>query len=1040
MPSWKTPTPAQIERTVALLAHPVNQARFFEGLQNPQWLAPLNARGFFTNPPGLEGAPSLAPWPASSYLARMASQAPDAVLSILLKMKSTSNVRVRQDILDAALGLPPTLAAQIVPRIMTWLKEPGSLNLLLPEKIAALAVHLARGGKAKVGWQIARALLQVEHEKPTRELPEEVAGYAITPPLVPQARFDAWRYKQLVKREVPALVAASGKRGLGELVRLLSESVDRATTHGPAPEDYLHAGRPAIEAHEQNRAAGINGPVDALVDAVRDAAIQLVHDGAVSLDEVTTLLDGQHWHIFQRLALHVLRTFAPEAKSLITSHLANHEVYAAPAIFHEYVLLARAAFASLAPAAQEAILRLGDDVEDTGWRDRIFGAFCEVIPPTATDRHPWLASLAGSEVVKSVEANSSPFPLDRDFLMTMRSWHGPTSPRSPEELRGLSIPEVVAEIANWTSEAALWSPSPEGFARALQVLVRERPEQFAREAERFIGLPAVYVGHFLLGLVDAVRAQALLPWEPMLRLCVWVVKQPSGTTAGYGSPQRTEDVESDQWTPAPGEHLEIPADAVPTSEIAGHDSAEWAWARSNVARLIEAGVATQDTTHAIPFSLGQDVWHLLATLAEDSNPTPEEDREFADPVDGRSKMGPSGLALNSVRGAAFHALVHYALWLNRRISMQDTDTQAKIEDDHQRTDGDSEREEADNREQTRHTAAEMLQQVLALLARHLDPAVEPSLAVRSVYGQFFPWLVAVDRDWAATHVSMIFPAAPEQGKLQAAAWETYLTFCQPYRDVYSLLAGEYRRAVEALDPTGEGRAYESDQHIAPAPTWRLAEHLIPLYLRGTLTLEADEDEDTGGVGEERDRGLLTFFFGRAPEPIRAHAIEYAGLMFQHTRDEIPLDMRARAERLWAARVAQAGNEPDTYRREMATFGDWYGSGKLDRATALRQLRQALELSGGAIRSPHLVADRLVEDAETAGSDEEMRMALECVREMFFGHNARIEVVDLIEAQARRILAAGHSARTADVRRDADALINLLGEHGFIQFGDLLRGT
>src|SRR5690348_15369925 len=123
MPSWKTPTPQQIERAVALLAHPVDQARFFEELQNPQWLAPLNARGFFASPPGQEGAPSFAPWPASAYLARMAVHAPDEVLAILLKMKATKNVRVRQDVVDAALAMPPALAAQLVSRNMTWMKE-----------------------------------------------------------------------------------------------------------------------------------------------------------------------------------------------------------------------------------------------------------------------------------------------------------------------------------------------------------------------------------------------------------------------------------------------------------------------------------------------------------------------------------------------------------------------------------------------------------------------------------------------------------------------------------------------------------------------------------------------------------------------------------------------------------------------------------------------------------------------------------------------------------------------------------------------------
>lgn len=1041
MPSWKTPTPQQIERAVALLAHPVDQARFFEELQNPQWLAPLNTRGFLASPPGQEGAPSFAPWPASAYLARMAVHVPDEVLAILVKMKATNNVRVRQDIVDAALALPPALAAQLVSRNMTWLKERGPLLLLLPEKLAALAAHLARGGETATAWRVMRAVLHVEREIPAREGPEEVAGYAITPPLVPKARFDTWRYEQLVKHEVPALVLTSGKSGLVELVKLLREAISRATTHGAAPEDYLHVGRPAIEAHEQNRAAGINGPVDALVDAVRDAAIELVRVGTVPLNEVIALLDEQPWRTFRRLALHVLRTFAPEANDLISAHLADPELYATPAVFHEYVLLARAAFASLASDAQEAILRLGDEDQDEHWRERVFGAFREAIPPTAAERHPWLTTPAGgAAVAEEVGDSSDPFAPDRDFLATMRSWMGPTSPRSLEELRGLSVTEIAAEIANWTPEAALWRPSPEGFARVLQALVREQPDRFAREAEQFIGLPATYVGHLLFGLAEAARAQALLPWEPILRLCDWVVKQPATTSPTAGSSEREGGVECEPHTFAGGALPAGDVGVLPTTETEAEGGDDWAWARSNVARLLEAGVTMQDSAVAIPISLCQDIWHLLATLAENPNPTPEEDREFAEPEDGRSKMGPSGLALNSVRGAAFHALVRYALWLSRRVSERDTESRTTERDGHQATDDSPGRAEADTRGQIRVEAAEMLQQVLALLARHLDPSIDPSLAVRSIYGQFFPWLVAMDREWAATHVSSIFPAAPEQRKLHDAAWETYLTFCQPYRDVFSLLAGKYRRAVEALEPTGEGKAYESDQHIAPTPAWRLAEHLILLYLRGILTLDSGAGEGRGGVADNTDPSLLADFFRRAPDPIRAHAVEYAGLVFQHTEGEIPSDTRSRAERLWEARAAQAGSKPDGSRREMAAFGDWYGSGKLDRGKALRLLRQALGLSSGAIRSPHLVADRLAEDAEAASTDDVVQLVVECLGEMLFGLAGRLEIVSLIEPQARRILAVGHAARTPDVRRTADALINRLGGHGFIEFGDLMRQT
>lgn len=1029
MSSWKTPTPEQIEHAIALLAHPVYQARFFEGLENPKWLDPLNARGFFTVPPDQDGEATFTPWPASGYLARMAVHEPDTVLDILLKMKATNSARVQQDVVNAALALAPSAAAQLVTRDLVWLKGNGPLLLRLPEKLLSLAVRLAQAGEIKTAWRIARAVLTIGRKKSVRELPEEIAGYAVGPSVEPEARFDTWHYVGLVRSEVPALVQASGKLGLLELVKLLSEAVTRATTHGPASEDYLYVGRPAIEVHEQNIPVGLNGPVDALIDAVRDAGIQLVRDGTVPLDEVIALLDKQIWRIFQRIALHILRAFTPQANVLTSAHLADAKLYAAREIFHEYVVLARAAFASLAPDAQEAILRLGDEDKDEHWRTRVFGAFRETIPHAAAEQHPWLADLASEEaLVGEADDGKSPFSIDRDFLSTMRSWTGPTSPRSLEDLRGLTVPEIVAEIADWTPTEEMWSPSPEGFARVLENLVRERPDQFAREAERFVDLPATYVGHLLFGFVEATRAQHGLPWEPILRLCAWVVKQRAKSFTQGGSSESAEDVK--------GELLDHVAPTVSAPRPAGEDSDDWAWARSNVARLIEAAVTAQDTAVEVPFSYFQDIWHLLEVLAEDPNPTPEEDREFADPEDGRSKMGPSGLALNSVRGAAFHAVVRYALWLSNNVSEQDTPPQATDQEERQATGDRPGLGMTDATDHTHLTPIETLHQVLALLARHLDPVVEPSLAVRSVYGQYFPWLVVVDRDWAAAHVSHIFSKSPEHRKLYDAAWETYLTFCQPYRDVFSLLAAEYRRAVQALEPASEAKAFASDQHIAPTPTWRLAEHLILLYLRGTLTL--DPRGSAGGGADNSDAGLLADFFAHAPEPIAAHAIEYAGLVFQHTQGELPPETRERAKRLWDTRLAQAATKLEVHRREMSAFGDWYGSGKLDGDWALRSLQDALELSGGAIRSPHLVASQLAAEAETMRSDEVVRLALQCLRQMLFGPAGRLELVSLIESEVRRILAAGHAASAENLRRDADELINRLGGEGIIQFGDILK--
>src|ERR1051325_9731426 len=102
MPSFKTPTPSQIEIVVQQLRSPEHAAYFFSRLNNPRWIGPLRAHGVFDNPPppDKDGTSTrYLQWPASRYLARMAKEAPVEVAEILAQIQ-TDNVSVMGDVLD----------------------------------------------------------------------------------------------------------------------------------------------------------------------------------------------------------------------------------------------------------------------------------------------------------------------------------------------------------------------------------------------------------------------------------------------------------------------------------------------------------------------------------------------------------------------------------------------------------------------------------------------------------------------------------------------------------------------------------------------------------------------------------------------------------------------------------------------------------------------------------------------------------------------------------------------------------------------------
>src|SRR5215207_2844048 len=109
------PSQEVVQKALAeIRKRPANYEYFFDQLRSPDWIQPLFENGLFQNPPEpiREGDYIKFPfWPESQYLARVASLAPESVLEIALQIE-TDNVRVHEDIADAACAMTPHLAAQ----------------------------------------------------------------------------------------------------------------------------------------------------------------------------------------------------------------------------------------------------------------------------------------------------------------------------------------------------------------------------------------------------------------------------------------------------------------------------------------------------------------------------------------------------------------------------------------------------------------------------------------------------------------------------------------------------------------------------------------------------------------------------------------------------------------------------------------------------------------------------------------------------------------------------------------------------------------
>jgi hypothetical protein len=412
----------------------------------------------------------------------------------------------------------------------------------------------------------------------------------------------------------------------------------------------------------------------------------------------------------------------------------------------------------------------------------------------------------------------------------------------------------------------------------------------------------------------------------------------------------------------------------------------WIWTRGAIADLLYAGFETVDGPADIPFDLHDLAWEVLKPITHDPNPTLADETRY-----GGSNMDPATRSINTTRGKAMHAVVRYALWVRWHI------------------------EKAPDSKERVARGFDEIPEVREVLDAHLDPARDPALAIRAVYGQWFPWLVLFDRDWSATQVSKIFPMDESLRNLRDAAWETYTIFCAPDDSVFEVLREEYGRAVERIGTGGTQRRHMAD------PEERLAEHLMILYGRGKLALDEPD-------------GLIVRFYARASDTLCGHAFSVEGRRFYQAQETVPSEILDRFKTLWERRiaVAQIATPSTPHTAELAAFGWWFASAKFDAAWAMSQLAEVLRLVD------KVDADRQVVERLAVLAADMPQQAVECLRLIVEGDKEGLRILSWRQ-HAWTILATARNSDNAETREAATTLVHRLGARGYLEFRDLLKG-
>jgi hypothetical protein len=910
---------------------------FFENLSSPEWIEPLATRGFFSDPPeqrvdeqGYIRAPG---WSASRYLARMAPLAPEAVLKTIRQIDS-NNERIHEDFEDAALAMPPEFARVVADLEAHWISSLDHIYYSLPRKTVALIGQLATAGEMDAAVKLFHALFV---PMPDRRDSEWVLRHA-------QSRFTDWEYDDLLGKAVAELLPVAPLVLLRALVDLLNQAIlhMREDADETPPPDRLWRTRVASDEH---RAMNVE---DSLVSALRDVAVSSRERGLLTDEEISDVLLGSETELLRRIFMHALSREPRPAPDVVRPLVMDVDelVDAEPSVEFRELLRAEAGRLTSAELAQLlAVIDHGPDVDRYRELAEKYGGRTPTDEDVAAYVARWqvgrLRLLEGALPPEWEARRAALVEQVGDYEIgvsgEVRSFVGPTSPATEEQLSSMGDDKLVAYLEQWTSDGGFDSPSVEGLARAFSVFAERNPTRASVLIGRLRGARPAYVQWALHGLEQAVQRGARVSWSDVLELAEWIVQQPRERPGGR---------EDDYDDLDPG----------------------WVWTRRAIASLVEAGLESNGDGR-IDFSERDRVWRIIAQIASDPDPTPEDEERY-----GGTNMDPATLALNTTRPRAIHAAIAYAVW----VFFESYPT-----------------EEA--RRAVQGAFFREVPEVGELLATHADPTADPSEAVRGAIGQHLSNLYALDEAWSKEVAHHLFPN--EDSPLREAAWGSFVIYNAPYNNVLVGLRDVYLRSAELA-----GASDERFRWMNGHPREKLGEHIATFYWRGVVGLN--------------DKLFETYWSNTTPEA-RSHVVEFLG---RSAREfvELESDIVDRLTVFWEK--IRAGDDPQPLR----AFAWWFPATSLPREWRLRQLASLLE----ARVSPEpgfLVAEALPDVAL-----EDPREAVRLFRRLLELQDDRW-VVDAWRERIENVLDAAFAADDTEARRVAEETANWLGARGYREF-------
>ena len=480
MKSWQKPTPDQVNEAVSRLIQPVHRRYFFERLENPYWIKPLEKQGWFQSPPqpkhhADEGTISFPSWPELNYLKNVVGEIPKEVAKVLCKIGPIENPTVENQLLEITALLPPILVKDFISKIADWFDQRYKIHS------ADSIVDLIKGqlsiGAIETAFELLNIAIRFEQSKD-----ENISVLS------------DWAFKKFLLEDVIKCVPELGVPIINVLCRKLldAEKIE-------SPKTYKY---------DENSASwlpDVTNPHDwqrydtrvVLVEAILEFSKVLIENGASSKDIICEM-DRYQGGIFRRLQIFLVSQHLESNYESAISYLFDPIIRDNWGFRAEYLALVREIFPSLANKHRKQFINWIKDGPDLDayknnyetWHDSLpdDDAIRDFVDSWRQEKLTWIQKFLdptlGSDLRELKERRGE--LSDDELLPGGRGaiWVGGISPKLEADLESLSLEQIAAFLSQWRPEGGYKMPSESGLKSSLRSHIAKFPEKFLKKTFR----------------------------------------------------------------------------------------------------------------------------------------------------------------------------------------------------------------------------------------------------------------------------------------------------------------------------------------------------------------------------------------------------------------------------------------------------------------------------------------------------------------------------------------------------------------------------